>query len=70
MSMSAGRGMLLDAGKQFVREWAGLHESWNDQNAEAFESRYVAPVDGHIRRAAEAMDRLAEVADAARRACE
>lgn len=70
MSMSAGRGMLLEAGKQFAREWAGLHESWTDQNAEAFENRYIAPIDGHIRRATEAMDRLAETADAARRACE
>ena len=70
MSTSAGRGMLLEAGKQFLREWASLHESWTDQNAEAFENRYIAPVEGHIRRAAEAMDRLAEAAEAARRACE
>lgn len=62
--------MLLDASKQFMRDWARLHESWTDQNAEAFEQRYIAPIDGHTRRAAEAMDRLAEAASAARRACE
>ncbi|MDQ7012644.1 MAG: hypothetical protein Q9O74_01955 [Planctomycetota bacterium] len=70
MSMSGGQGMLLDASKQFVRDWSRLHESWTDQNAEAFEKRYIAPIEGHVRRAAEAMDRLGEIAAAARRACE
>lgn len=70
MSMSAGHGMLHDAAKQFVQDWTRLHETWTDQNAEAFAQRYIAPIDGHVRRAAEAMDRLSEVAAAARRACE
>lgn len=70
MSSAAGRGMLEESAKQFVRDWAGLRESWTDQNAQAFHDRYIAPVDGHTRRAGEAMERLAEVAAAARRACE
>lgn len=70
MSLSAGRGLLLDAQKQFLLEWARLRETWTDQNAAAFEKRYVEPVDGQVRRASEAMERLAEIAAAARRACE
>ncbi len=70
MSLSLGRGLLLDAQKQFMRDWAQLHESWTDQNAEAFEKRYIQPLEGQIRHASEAMERLAETAAAARRACE
>ncbi|MBK7405179.1 MAG: hypothetical protein IPJ41_11245 [Phycisphaerales bacterium] len=70
MSLSVGRGLLLDAQKRFVQDWARLRESWTDQNAEAFEHRYIDPVDAHVRRASEAMERLAEIAAAARRACE
>ena len=70
MSLSVGRGLLLDAEKKLLLDWAQLRESWTDQNAEAFEGRYIRPVEGQIRRAAEAMERLAEVAAAARRACE
>jgi hypothetical protein len=70
VSLSAGRGLLLDAQKQFLQEWSRLRESWTDQNADAFEKRYIDPVDGQVRRATEAMERLAEIAAAARRACE
>ena len=70
MSMSAGRGLLLDAKKQFLQDWSRLHESWTDQNADAFERRYIQPVDSMVRHASESMERLAEVAAAARRACE
>jgi len=70
MSLSVGRGLLLDAQKQFLLDWARLHESWTDQNAEAFEKQYIQPIESHIRHASEAMERLAEVAAAARRACE
>jgi len=70
VSLSAGRGLLLDAQKQLLLEWSRLRESWTDQNADAFEKRYIDPVDGQVRRATEAMERLAEIAAAARRACE
>jgi hypothetical protein len=70
VSGSVGRGLLLDATKDFMREWARLRESWTDRNAEAFESRYIVPIEGQVRRACEAMDRLGEAAGAARRACE
>jgi hypothetical protein len=70
MSLSVGRGLLLDAEKRFLQEWSRLRESWTDQNADAFESRYIQPIEGQVRRATEAMERLAEVAAAARRACE
>jgi hypothetical protein len=70
MSSSVGRGLLLDAKKKFMQEWARLNESWTDQNADAFERRYIQPVEGQVRRASEAMEQLADVAAAARRACE
>lgn len=70
MSMSVGRGLLLDAKKQFLQEWSRLHETWTDQNADAFERRYIQPVEGQVRRASEAMERLADTAASARRACE
>lgn len=70
MSLSAGRGMLLDAQKQFLQEWSRLRETWTDRNAEEFEKRFIQPVDGQVRRASEAMEQLADVVAAARRACE
>lgn len=70
MSMSVGRGLLLDAKKKFLQDWARLHDSWTDQNADAFEKRYIHPIESHVRQASESMERLAEIAAAARRACE
>lgn len=70
MSLSVGRGLLLDTQKHFAHEWSRLRRTWTDQSAEAFEHRYIDPVEGHVRRATEAMERLAEIATAARRACE
>ncbi len=70
MSNAIGKGLLFDASKQLHHEWAQLAQSWTDQNAQAFEKRYIAPIDHHVRRACEAMDRLAQAAESARRACQ
>ena len=70
MSGAVGKGVLFDAQKKVLQDWDQLRQSWTDQNAQAFEQRYIAPIERHVHRATEAMDRLAEVADAARRACE
>jgi hypothetical protein len=70
MSMSVGRGLLLDAKKKFLQDWSRLHENWTDQNAEAFEKRYIQPIESQVRQACESMARLAEAAATARRACE
>lgn len=70
MSDSAGKAMLIDAAKQLRQEWSRVRESWNDQNADAFQHRYIDPIEGHVRRSTEAMEQLADVAAAARRACE
>lgn len=70
MSHAVGKGLLFDASKQLRRDWDQLTQSWSDQNAQAFEKRYIAPIDHHVRRACEAMDRLAQASESARRACQ
>lgn len=70
MSSAAGKGLLLEARKELAWEWSRAREVWSDANAARFEERYIQPIDGHVRRALEVMDRLADAADAARRDCE
>jgi hypothetical protein len=69
MSLSVGKGVLIDAKQEFLREWSRVRESWRDGNAEAFERAYVAPIEGHVRRAVAAMDELTAVVAAAQREC-
>ena len=70
MSLSGPRGMLMDAKTQYFREWARVREVWDDRNAEAFEQKYVSPVESHVRMATEAMEKLSAITERARRACE
>lgn len=67
--MSLGRPLIQDAAKELRRAWSRTAQHWDDNNARAFESRVVEAAERHTRTASEAMDRLEEIAQHARRAC-
>lgn len=70
MSAAAGKGMLIEARRELLAQWARTGDVWDDGNARKFEERYITPVDRLVRQATEAMDELTRVVEQARRACE
>jgi len=70
VSLGVGRGMLLEARRELLAHWARTTDSWDDANARAFEARYIEPVDRQVRSAIEAMEKLGQLVERARRACE
>ncbi len=70
MSLGVGRGMLLDARRDLLGRWDRVRDVWDDANADAFEKRFIEPVDRHVRQSAEAIEKLASVVERARQACE
>lgn len=70
MSISSGRGILIDAHKELVRAFDRVRQTWDDQNARQFEERYVRPLDNQVRLAVTAMQQLADAAHAAKRDCD
>lgn len=70
MSLGVGRGMLLDARRDLLGNWDRVRDSWDDSNADAFEKRFIHPVDRHVRQSAEAIEKLASIVERAKAACE
>ncbi|MHA7813702.1 MAG: hypothetical protein ACX94C_09955 [Phycisphaerales bacterium] len=70
MSQSVGKGMLVDAVKNYRIAWRRCNARWDDQNADRFAEEYVNSFDPLVRRAIDAMDRLQSACDEARRTCE
>lgn len=70
MSQSVGKGMLVDAVKNYRIAWRRCSARWDDQNADRFAEEYVNSFDPLVRRAIDAMDRLQSACDEARRTCE
>jgi hypothetical protein len=62
--------MLTDSVRALRREWQRCRQSWDDRNAQRFEETFIAPIEPASRQALEAMERLGNAADDARRACE
>ncbi|RMH14816.1 MAG: hypothetical protein D6695_00230 [Planctomycetota bacterium] len=69
MSSAVGRAMLADAHKELMTAWTRAREVWNDAAAQGFEERYLQPLAPKIRSTLGAMEKLADAAASARRAC-
>jgi len=69
MSVIDGRAKLVDATKTLTAEWLDVKEIWQDANCQAFEKRYMAPLETGVRGTVVAMERMAAMLNRARHEC-
>lgn len=68
--MSAHSGRLQHAIKNLREHWDRTRESWDDQTARDFEKNHIMPVEQLSRSAMVGMDKLSEVLQKLKKACE
>ena len=67
--LTAGAGQLEEAIELLQRARANALEQWNDETNRKFQETYLVPLEPRLRRALDAIHRLAQVLDAAEREC-
>jgi hypothetical protein len=70
MSMNVGQARLRDALKQLKLRYERAQLDWDDSARREFEQQFLAPLEGQVIAAMNAMGRLSEVCSAAKRECE
>ena len=68
--MSAHSGRLQHAIKHLRESWDRARESWDDQNARDFEKNHLMPIEQLTRSTMVGMDKLSEVLQKLKKACE
>ena len=69
MSLNESAGRLERAAKELRLHFDRARDGWRDDRAAEVERRLLDPLDAATRRAADAMNRLAQAVAAARRDC-
>lgn len=44
MNLNSSYSNLLDLNKQLQTQWKGIKGTWNDSNAQKFESEFISPL--------------------------
>ncbi|MFN0010463.1 MAG: hypothetical protein ACKVS8_02340 [Phycisphaerales bacterium] len=70
MSASVGQARLKDALKALHVRLEATRSQWSDAARSEWDAEYIAPLEAQVRKAMDAIGRLAEVAAHARRECE
>jgi hypothetical protein len=70
MGIYEGRGQLAKASKELTARWNDARLSWNDARAKEFEEQFLAPLEVDLRKAADALDRVAAMVSQIRRECQ
>ena len=70
MGVHEGRGGLHRAMKDLTRRWQETRGSWDDAATEAFERRFLVPLEQDLRKAVSAMDQMAVLLAQIHRDCE
>jgi hypothetical protein len=70
MSLHTSRAKLVGTYKELMIRWDRTKESWDDPMSRSLEERVLAPMEGKIRAAATAMEKMGEMLIRARRDCE
>jgi hypothetical protein len=70
MGVYEGRGQLSRALKDLKHRWLETKSSWDDANADAFEEKYLGPLEADMRTAVSAMDTMAVLLAQAHHDCE
>ncbi len=69
MSTIESRAKLIYAAKKLMTDWQQAQEAWRDDNCQQFDKKYMAPLESSTRAAAQAMERMEAMLDAARHEC-
>ena len=70
MGVHEGRARLGKSMKELMMRWSETTTRWKDANADAFESRYLAPLEIDARSAVGAMDQMTQILAQIKRDCE
>ena len=70
MSVIAGLGKLERVDKDLRRAWAEVRMSWYDRNSDAFEEKYIAPLQARLKSMKLLMGTMSTALQKARRDCE
>ena len=70
MGLEESRGKLGRGMRDLVNIWTGTKVHWNDENARAFEEKYLHSLEMDVKVAASAMDQMAALLSQIRRECE
>jgi hypothetical protein len=69
VSSVESRAKLMQAAKKLLADWQEVKEAWRDDNCQQFDKKYMAPLESSTRAAAQAMERMEAMLDAARHEC-
>ena len=69
MSSVESRAKLMQAAKKLLADWEQVRDAWRDDNCQQFDKKYIAPLESSTRAAAQAMERMEAMLDAARHEC-
>jgi hypothetical protein len=70
MGLQESRGKVSRSIQDLMALWASTRVHWSDANAQAFEDKYLKPLEMDIRVAASAMDEMASLLMKIKRDCE
>ena len=68
--LTTGATKLYEATKALQAAQSAVASQWDDKTSHDFQEEYLAPLEPRVRRTLEAVRRLAEVLEKARRECE
>jgi hypothetical protein len=69
MSSVESRAKLMQAAKKLMADWEQVREAWRDDNCQQFGKKYMSPLESSTRAAAQAMERMEAMLDAAQHDC-
>ncbi|HEY1378053.1 MAG TPA: hypothetical protein VGF55_14730 [Gemmataceae bacterium] len=70
MTLTTGRGKLIDALKVLTVRWEDTRTGWDDAAGREYEERHIEPIAPCVTAAVRAIDRLAAVIGQMRHECE
>ena len=70
MGVYEARGQLAKLMKDLMDKWGDTKMDWDDVVSEAFEKKFLEPLEVDLRNATGAMDHMAQVLSQAKRDCQ
>ena len=70
MGVYEARGQLAKVMKDLTDRWSTTKGDWDDVVSEAFEEKFLVPLEADLRNATGAMDHVAQVLSQVRRDCQ
>ena len=70
MGVYEARGQLAKLMKELTDRWGETKVDWDDVVSEAFEKRFLEPLENDLRNATGAMDHMAQLLSQVRRDCQ